>query len=169
MLSTIISLLFMAGIALAIKGGIDLYRKKFGFGRFDFTGASEIVKLRELNRRIRTDLNQTLKNGRNCFKVYSILLSTRYRDFDDSLVVAADDDVWLNARELTLKSAQKGFRNCNRLLRITLDEPDVLLMREAFVYAIETCLNCPILECRGHEIKKCPVVQSAESNVNKNG
>jgi hypothetical protein len=163
--SFVINLILIVGFILAMLGAVEVYKK---FNR-DFTGADEIVRLRELNRRIRTDISNTLNHSKNCFKIFNILVSTRYRNFSDPLTKVTEDRVWLKSREFALKSAKSGYKNCNKFLKISLDQPEIILLREAFAYCIETCLNCLILEGKGNELRNCPVAEAMETGLRKNG
>jgi hypothetical protein len=161
----IIDLILIAGFILTVLGAVEVYKK---FNR-DFTSADEIVKLRELNRKIRNDISNTLNHSKNCFKIFHILVSTRYRNSGDPLTRITKDSVWLRSREFALESARSGYRNCNKFLRISINQPEIVLLREAFAYCIETCESCLILEGRGNELKNCPVVEAMETGLRKNG
>jgi len=164
MSSLIINLLYITGFIFLFFGGIEVYKK---FNR-NFTDAHEILKLRDLNKQIRSDMSQTLMYSRNCFKIFNILSSTRYKDSIDPAERVTNDEIWQRSREYALKSAHRGYKNCNKFLKISLERPDIILLREAFAYASRTCHECPILEGTATEMNNCPVVGAFENQAGRN-
>jgi hypothetical protein len=161
----LITALFIIGAILLILG---MKENIMNMGR-DFTGKNEMLRLRELNRRIKSSFRKTISHARNCFEMYKILQNTRYRNHHDPLSNIADDEVWNRARDYTLKSSKRAYQDCNKLLKISIEQPQVLLLMETYQYIMDLCYNCPIHEGSRKSISQCPVLEAYEKREQNNG
>jgi hypothetical protein len=155
----------LVGVILVVMGLVEVVRKLRPGNFFvskDFSSVYDVMRLQELNRRIRDDVNETVVNGRSCYQIFNILASTRFRSMPEPGILVLKDRTWNRARENALKSAKRGYQDCERFLKVTMDS-SVLILREAFAYSVEICLNCPILTGKPSQINQCPICENLKT------
>ncbi len=160
----LIILLIISGLVLTISG----IRENWPFRR-DVTPPAEMIRLRELNDRIKRDMERTLAYSKNCFRTFGILARTKYRNLPDPFLVVMRDRDWRKVRNTVMSSARRGQRHCRDLLNISIEEPDVILRREAFAFCQECCRDCPLLAANTEQMNTCPIVQAIPSDKKENG
>jgi hypothetical protein len=156
-----IILLFLVGIffcVTAIRESLPL--------RFDVTTHKEMIRLKQLNSRIRRDTEITLSYSRSCFKTFGILARTKYRKMPDPVIEVLKDYDWIRLRKMVMISAKKGYKHCQDLLNISMENSSVFLIREAFAYSQQCCRECPFFE--SEEVTTCPVEQVMASGAVEN-
>jgi len=160
----LIKVLIVVGGILVLAGILETYRR-VRWGSVFSGGASdvyEVMRLQELNERIRDHVAETVSNGQNCFRIFNILVSTQFRNEGDPSVFARSDGTWRRTRERALTSAKKGFRDSERFLKLSTD-PTILLLREAFRFSVQTCVNCPLMRGGRERLKACPITETLKS------
>jgi hypothetical protein len=165
-MSFFMNILMFAGLVLMVMGLVEVVRRvpwgdAFGGGVSD---VREVMRLQELNRKIRDDITETSTCADNCFKIFRILASTTFRDMTQSALFVLRDGTWKRAREKTLACAKKGYRDSDRFVRLSMDSA-MLLLREAFRYSIQTCMNCPLARGRAEELKCCPITETLKTET----
>jgi len=161
------NILIFAGLVLMVIGLIEVVRRVRWGDIFSGGGVSdvhEVMRMQELNRKIRDDVTETVSSANSCLEIFRILSTTRFREMTDPALFALKDRTWRQAREKALSDAKKGYRDTNRFLRISMDSA-ILLLREAFRFSIETCMNCPLLRGKPGEIKQCPITQTLKTET----
>ncbi len=160
----LIKVLIVVGGLLVLVSLVDAARR-LRWGSVFSGGVSdvyEVMRLQELNQRIREHVTETVSNGQNCFRIFNILRSTQFRNEGDPSMFARSDGTWRRTREQALKAAKKGFGDSERFLKISTD-PAILLLREAFRFSVQTCVNCPIISGSREELKACPITETLKS------
>lgn len=119
----------------------------------------DVLKFQDLNRRTRDDIAAAVEGANNCYEVFAIMASTRFRNSATPALCVLKDRTWNKARKAALGAAKKGFLDCERFLRQSTDA-SILLLREAFRYGIETCLTCPLCLGRPGAVDHCPITDA---------
>ena len=159
------NILMFAGLALMVMGLVEVVRRvRWGVAPGGVSDVREVMRLQELNRRIRDDITETSTSADNCFKIFRILASTTFRDMTQPSLFVLRDGTWRQVREKTLASAKKGYRHSDRFLRLSMDSA-ILLLREAFRYSIQSCMNCPLARGRAEELKRCPITETLKTET----
>jgi len=161
------NILIFAGLILMVIGLVEVV-KKFRWGNIlagkDVSGVYDVMKLQELNRKVRDDVTETVESAKKCYQIFNILASTTFRDSTEPALFVLRDAMWRRAREQALNSARRGYKDSERFLRISMD-PAILMLREAFRFSIESCMNCPLLRGKPGEIKQCPITQTLKTET----
>jgi hypothetical protein len=161
------TIFILGGLALMVMGLVEVVRRVRWGDPFFGEGVSdvrEVMRLQELNRRIRDVIAETVKNAQQCYQIFRVLASTRFRDATDPSLFVLRDNIWRRSREEAVKSARKGYRDSDRFLRLSMDSA-ILLLREAFRFSIETCMSCPLLRGRPGGIKQCPITETLKTEA----
>jgi len=160
------NVLMFAGLVLMVMGLVEVVRRvpwrdAFAAGVSD---VREVMRLQRLNRRIRDDVAEASTCADNCFKISRILASTTFRDLTQPAQFVLRDGTWRQAREKTLACARRGYRDSDRFLRLSMDSA-ILLLREAFRYSLQTCMNCPLARGRADELSRCPITETLKTET----
>jgi hypothetical protein len=160
------NVLMFAGLILLVMGVVEVVRRvpwrdAFAAGVSD---VREVMRFQELNRRIRDGVAETATCADNCFKIFRILASTTFRDMTQPALFVLRDGTWRQARQKTLACAKKGYRDCDRFVRLSMDSA-ILLLREAFRYSLQTCMNCPLARGKADELKQCPITETLKTET----
>lgn len=161
------NLLIFAGLILMVIGLVEVVRK-LRWGNFlagkDVSGVYDVMKLQELNRKIRDDVTETVTDAKNCFQVFQILAGTQFRNMAEPTFLVLKDNTWKRTREQALNSVKRGYKDCDKFLKYSMD-PAILLLKEAFRFSIQTCFDCPILRGKPGEMKQCPITQNLKTET----
>lgn len=160
------NVLIFGGLILMLIGLAEVMRK-VRWGSFASGGVSdvnEVMRLQELNRKTRDDITETETNAKNCFQIYRVLATTRFRNMTEPSLFVLRDSTWQKAREQAVRSAGKGFKDCEKFLRISMDSA-ILMLREAFRFSIETCVDCPLVKGKPGDIKQCPITETLKTEA----
>ena len=164
-MSIFANVLMFAGLILMVIGLVEVVRRvRWGVAPGGVSDIREVMRLQELNRKIRDDITETSTCADNCFKIFRILASTTFRDMTQPAMFVIRDATWKQVREKTLACARKGYRDSDRFLRLSMDSA-ILLLREAFRYSIQTCMNCPLAGGRFDELKRCPITETLKTET----
>jgi hypothetical protein len=160
-MNILIVILVAAGFLLMAVGLAEGVRRARWGSRFPggVSDVREVMRLQELNRRTRDDIDAAVDGASNCYQIFGIIASTRFRNAAHPALCALRDRTWSRARGAALGAAKKGFLDCERFLRQSTD-PSILLLREAFRYGVEACMNCPLAKGRPEEIGRCPITEA---------
>jgi hypothetical protein len=154
-------ILVTVGLGLMAAGLAEAVRRIRWGSRFSggVSDVRDIMKLQELNRRTRDDIAAAVDGANNCYQIFAIIASTRFRNSAQPAFLVLRDKTWSRARNAAMSAAKKGFSDCERFLRQSTDS-SILLLREAFRYGVETCMACPLAQGRPGDINHCPITET---------
>jgi len=153
------SILFLSslciGLFFLLSYIFDRLKQKSRFEQ-SVSDVDEITKLEEQSNKIQNIVLAVAEAVRNCSDCFEILKQTKFSRRHQAFRLAGRDPMWLFAKKRVLELAKIGFKQADKFLSLAVDR-DVLLIREAFRYALQTCPVCPLAV--GRE-KTCPLLKS---------